>query len=141
MKTVTVSGAKRLGISRCLATATMAAVTAKMTEEDISCLVVVDEEGWLEGVISRTDVLRAALAEDNWRSTLCSQWMTPDVVTVDPDALLYDAAELMQDHRVHRIVVAKTEGDRRWPLAVLSSGDIVYHLHRRGLLLSSSQED
>lgn len=141
MKTVTVSGAKRLGISRCLSTATMAEVTARMTEEDISCLVVVNPEGLLEGIISRTDILRAALNDDNWRDTLCRQWMTTDVVTVDPDAPLHDAAELMHRHRVHRIIIAKPEGDRLRPLAVLSSGDIIYHLHRRGLLLSSSQED
>lgn len=140
MKTVTVSGAKRLGISTCLATATMAAVTAKMTEDDISCLVVVDEKGLLEGVISRTDILRAALTDDAWRDTPCSQWMTVHVITVDPDTLLHDAAELMQQHQVHRIVVAKAEGERQRPVAVLSSGDVVYHLHRRALQLSSSQE-
>lgn len=140
MKTVTVSGAKRLGISTCLATTTMAAVTAKMTEDDISCLVVVDDKGLLEGVISRTDILRAALTDDAWRVTPCSQWMTVNVVTVDPDTLLHDAAELMHRHQIHRIVIAKAEGDRQRPVAVLSSGDVVYHLHRRGLLLSSSQE-
>ncbi|MBX7235887.1 MAG: CBS domain-containing protein [Caldilineales bacterium] len=140
MKTVTVTGAKRLGISRCLATATMAEVTARMTDEDISCLVVVDSQGLLEGIISRTDVLRAALADDNWRQTPCRQWMTTAVVTVDPDTLLHDAAELMQQHQVHRIVVAKAEGERQRPVAVLSSGDVVYHLHRRALQLSSSQE-
>ncbi len=141
MKTVTVSGAKRLGISRCLSTTTMRDVTAKMTEEDISCLVVVDKDGLLEGIITRTDVIRAALADDNWRNTLCRQWMTTDVVTIDPDALLHDAAELMDQHRVHRIVITKAEGDRKRPLAVLSSGDIVYLLHRRELQLSSSQEE
>lgn len=141
MKTVTVSDAKRLGISRCLSTTTMREVTAKMTEEDISCLVVVDKEGLLEGIITRTDILRAALADDSWRTTLCRQWMTAAVVTVDPDALLHDAVVLMQQHRVHRIVITKTEGSRQRPVAVLSSGDIVYHLHHRDLQLSSSQED
>lgn len=141
MKTVSVTGAKRLGIKRCSPTATMSEVTAKMTEEDISCLVVVDDEGLLEGIITRTDVLRAALADDNWRDTLCQQWMTVDVITVDPDAMLYEAAELMQTYRVHRIVIVRAEGDRLRPLAVLSSGDIVYHLHDRGLQLSKSQED
>ncbi len=139
MKTVTVLGAKRLGISRCRATDAMAEVTARMTDEDISCLVVVDAEGLIEGIISRTDILRAALADDNWRRTLCRQWMTTEVVTIDPDAFLHDAAELMQTHRVHRIVVAQAEGERRRPLAVLSSGDIVYHLHHRGLQLAGSQ--
>ncbi len=141
MKTVTVTAAKRLGITFCRPETTMREVAAKMTEEDISCLVVEDAEGYLAGIISRTDVLRAALARDDWRRTTCAEWMTRDVVTVPSDALLHDAAELMQRHSIHRVVVAEPVGERLRPLAVISSGDIVYHLHQRGLQLSTSEEE
>jgi CBS domain-containing protein len=141
MKTVTVTAAKRFGITFCRPETTMRDVAAKMTEEDISCLVVEDEEGYLAGIISRTDVLRAALARDDWRRTTCAEWMTRDVVTVPPDALLHEAAELMQRHNIHRVVVAEPAGERLRPLAVISSGDIVYHLHQRGLQLLTSEEE
>ena len=131
MKDVSVLAAKRLGISRCGCNALLRDVARQMNEEDISSLVVVDEDGYLEGIITRTDVMRAALAAPKqWAETPCCEWMTTDVVTVQPATSLESAARILQSRHIHRVVVAQPEGERLRPLAVVSDGDILYHLAR-----------
>lgn len=129
MKNVSILAAKRLGITRCQGNATLDAVVKTLTEEDISSLVVVDDDGYLDGIITRTDIVRAALAQpDDWRQAGCRDWMTRDVITVEPDTLLQTAAELLQKNDIHRVVVVQHEGERLRPLAVVSDTDVVYHL-------------
>lgn len=134
MKDVTVLAAKRLGIAYCMGGRSLVEVAETLAEEDISSLVVVDEGGYLDGIITRTDILRAALAlPDHWREQPCQEWMTRDVVTVEPHTRLEEAARLLQQNDIHRVVVAQVEeeGERLRPIAVVSDSDIVYHLARR----------
>ena len=44
-----------------------------MTEQDISALVIVNSEGNLVGLISRTDLVNARLYEQYWKN-----WARPD---------------------------------------------------------------
>ncbi|NOX61041.1 MAG: CBS domain-containing protein [Chloroflexi bacterium] len=132
MKTVNVLAAKRLGIWATPPHTSLHAVADILTEEDISSLVVVDDNGYLLGIITRTDLLRAALKRPNdWRNQPASAWMTTNVVTIDPDATLQAAAEKLLEHCIHRVVVAQREKDKWRPIAVVSDGDIIYHLARR----------
>ncbi len=134
MKTVTVLAAKRLGITCCEGDQSLQQVAQRLAEEDVSSLVVVDEAGYLAGIITRTDIVRAALAHpDAWRQQRCRQWMTAQVVTVAPDMVLEDVARLLQRNSIHRVVVVQAEGERLRPIAVVSDSDIVYYLARRFL--------
>ena len=55
----TVLDAKRLGIYSCRTDDTLEEVARRIAEEDISGMVVVDDQGYLAGVITRIDLLRA----------------------------------------------------------------------------------
>ncbi|RUA17595.1 MAG: histidine kinase [Clostridia bacterium] len=129
MKRISVLAAKHLGVIACPANATLFDAARMMNEEDISSIVLVDDAGYLRGILTRTDILRAALAHpDTWQQCTCPQWMTRDVVTVSPDSSLEDAARLLQQKHIHRVVVAEDDGTGMAPLAVLSARDIIYHL-------------
>ena len=133
MKTVNVLAAKRLGISRCACDTPIGDIARRMNGEDISCLVVTDDEGYLEGIVTRTDVVRAALEQpDQWEETSCCDWMTSDVITVFPTTALSSAAQILQAKHIHRVVVVEQEGSKLRPIAILSDGDIIYHLINRG---------
>ena len=133
MKTVSVQAAKRLGISRCACDTPIGDIARKMNSDDISCLVVTDEDGYLKGIVTRTDVVRAALEQpEQWEETSCCDWMTADVITVLPSTALSSAAQILQAKHVHRVVVVELEGGNVRPIAVLSDSDIVYHLVNRG---------
>ena len=133
MKHISVLAAKHLGVIACPANATLLDAARMMDEEDISSIVLVDDAGYLRGILTRTDILRAALERpDRWEKCACPEWMTRDVVTVPPTASLEDAARLLQQKHIHRVVVAEDDGKGLVPLAVISARDIIYHLvHNR----------
>ena len=129
MKHISVLAAKHLGVIACPANATLLDAARMMDEEDISSIVLVDDAGYLRGILTRTDILRAALEQpERWETCTCPEWMTRDVVTVPPTASLEDAAKLLQQKHIHRVVVAEDDGQGFVPLAVISARDILYHL-------------
>jgi CBS domain-containing protein len=57
--------AKRYGVLASDYRLTLAEATQRMVEEDVSALVVTDEDGYLAGILSRIDVIRAALLHED----------------------------------------------------------------------------
>ena len=125
MKTRTVLEAKRLGIVGCSGSDTLEKIATRIADEDISALVVTDTQGYLSGIISRSDLLRAYVEAPDWRITPVEQFMTRDVVTISPDTLLSEAAVLLLGRHIHRLVVVRTEEEGLRPIAVLSDSDLV----------------
>jgi CBS-domain-containing membrane protein len=88
-------------------------------------LPVVDRAGWLVGVISQTDILRADLLDGRW-----SQWpefeakhlMTSPAITVASEDELATAVNLMKRHGVHRLVIVD---EANHPVGVVSASDLV----------------
>ena len=91
----------------------------------MSGLPVVDRQGALIGVLSRTDLM--ALAGDPrfdaWQGKSIVATMTAPGLTVDADAPLTDAAARMKEHRVHRLVVVESKDGH--PIGILSTTDLV----------------
>jgi len=128
MSATTVIQAKRLGVYTCSPDTTLLAAAQRMTDEDISTLVVADKDGYLAGIITRTDLIRAYRTHPDWPGRRVEEFMNADVVTVGPTASLEEVADLLLARRIHRIVVVRYEGDRRRPVAIVSSTDLVYHM-------------
>jgi CBS domain-containing protein len=104
----------------------LADAAAMMDFYRVSGLPVVDGEGCLVGVISQTDLLHARTTEPLW-----SAWpglsvlhlMTHPAVAVTPDVSVDEAARLMEERRIHRLVVTAADGET--PIGVLSVSDLV----------------
>ena len=96
-----------------------------MRQFGVSGLPVIDGQGELIGVLSRTDLM--ALAGDArveaWQGRSVAATMTAPSLTVEADAPLVEAAARMEEHHVHRLVVVEPEGGR--PIGILSTTDIV----------------
>lgn len=94
----------------------------------ISGLPVVDEDGRLVGVISKTDLIGdgsvalGALLRGNRSGLKVAEVMTAPAITVPFDATLVEAARTMRDAHIHRLV-AVDDLDR--PIGVLSASDYV----------------
>lgn len=131
----TVLEAKRYGVVSCNPQTSLLFAAQQMVEEDISALVVVDSNSSLQGIISRTDLMRALINNQDWRSQSVSDYMNQDVVTVPEDASIREAAIILLDRQIHRVVVVKNTPEQNLPISVVSAADIVYHMTRQ------SQED
>jgi CBS domain-containing protein len=120
--------AKRYGVLASECSVTLADATRQMVAEDVSALVITDPQGYLIGILSRIDVIRAAIQQPDWAGRSVQEYMNAEVVTVPIEAPLRDVAEILLDHRIHRVVVVRDEGGKKQPLSVISAADIVYHL-------------
>ncbi|MFN8466104.1 MAG: CBS domain-containing protein [Caldilineaceae bacterium] len=128
MRTLSVMQAKRFGVWTTASTATLLEVAREMVDRNISGLVVVDAEGCLEGLITRTDLVRAAHDRRDWMNLTANDYMVRNVVTVRLDDTLQHVMDLLIEHHVHRVVAVEPENDKLRPIAVLSAADVVYHM-------------
>ncbi len=126
----TVLQAKRYGVYSCTSDTSLREVARRMVEEDISALVVTDAEGYLEGIITHTDLLRAHSTSEGWAMQPVSQFMSRPVVTTTVNDRLSHVAEMLLDRHIHRVVVVREEAGRQRPVAVLSESDLVYYFSK-----------
>ncbi len=104
----TVLQAKRYGIHSCSANTSLLVAVRTMVEEEVSSLVVEDDEGCL--------------------SQMVKDHMQRDIPVVTPQTLLVDAARLLIDSRVRQVVVVLEGDGKRRPVAMLTDGDLAYHM-------------
>ena len=116
------------GVVSCRPDTPLPQVVNTMKEHDVSAVVVTDERGALQGVISVTDLHRAhtsrQLLDGYLPEVLPSHLMTRPVLTTWPEERLEAAVHRLFEHHVHRLVVTAGETD---PLAVgiLSASDLL----------------
>jgi CBS domain-containing protein len=99
-----------------------------MRERHVTGLPVVDANGAPIGVISQTDVIAdggtplAILLRHKPNGLRVGELMTSPAVTVEQTARLGEAARLMRDNRIHRLVAVDEHGRT---VGVLSASDFV----------------
>ncbi len=116
------------GVLCCHQDTSIQEVARQMTEQDVSALVVVNNDGNLVGLISRTDLVNARLYEQywkNWQDLTASNIMVTDVVSVKSVDTVRHASKLMMDRKIHRVVVVEESENGRKPVGVLSITDLV----------------
>ena len=124
----TVLQAKRYGIHSCSANTSLLVAVRTMVEEEVSSLVVEDDEGCLLGLITRVNILKAHIELDNWASQPVKAHMQSDIPVVTPQTLLAEAARLMITSHSRQVVVVLEDGGKRRPVAMLTDGDLAYHM-------------
>ncbi len=107
--------------------ATIYDVVKIMAEQNIGFLVVV-ENGRMIGVLSERDVVRS-LAEHGNLSVKVSDICKRDIITLQADATLEEAAEMMGKHGIRHIVVVNKSGEL---IGVVSVRDLIQELYATG---------
>lgn len=107
---------------------TIAEIIVSLADAHVSSVPVIDSHRKVLGVVSASDVLVAEAETQDpegkarlTESTQASDIMTPNVVTVEPEASIREAARLMLYADVHRLFVL-SEGRL---VGVISTTDIV----------------
>ncbi|RLB43405.1 MAG: hypothetical protein DRH30_03135 [Deltaproteobacteria bacterium] len=111
----------------------LVAANALFSEQGVSALGVVNDDGELKGVVSRTDLLHAAVFTQGETFRVpdrpVEEIMKSPALQVSPDADLTAAARLMLKEHVHRIFV--TSGDK--PVGVVSTRDLMRAVREKRL--------
>ena len=98
----------------------------------ISGVPVVDRDGQLVGVLSQTDLLRARVVDHLWSAlpglAVRHLMSTPAVVATE-QTTIDEAAALMEQRQIHRLVVVGADG--RTPVGILSVSDLIHEMASR----------
>ncbi|MBC8482077.1 MAG: CBS domain-containing protein, partial [Planctomycetes bacterium] len=111
------------GVVSCLVSATADKIAKIMLDNNVSALVVIDERLNACGVVSKTNLL--GLYGKDLSSIIAEDIMSPKLLTVSPDTLVYDAIQIMLEHKVHQLVIVSGAGVHRRPVGIFTSGDVV----------------
>lgn len=121
------------GVLTCRRETPIQDVARNMSENDVSALVVVNDEGHLIGLISRTDLVNARLYEQywkHWRGLTAGHIMVTDVVSVHVNDSMQAASRLMMERHIHRVVVVEEAGEGVRPIGIVSITDVVRDIAR-----------
>ncbi len=83
----------------------------EMTRKGLGMTAVVDADGQLAGIFTDGDLRRAVDdAEIDLRRTPVAELMTANPKSVQPEQLAVEAAKLMEDHKIHALLVQDDQG-------------------------------
>jgi CBS domain-containing protein len=96
-----------------------------MAKRGVSCAVIT-QKGSAIGIVTERDLVVKVLSEGiDPKNVLVRDIMSTPLITVPPEATLTDAAELMAQYRIRRLVVVEKEGAL---VGIVTTGDIARSL-------------
>ena len=101
-------------------TNTVAEAAQIMKSEDVGSLPIAEGDK-LAGVITDRDIAIRIVAEGRDPETTVGDIASKDVVTIDPEQSIEDAARLMAEHQVRRLPVVEEDGTL---VGILAQADI-----------------
>ncbi len=106
--------------------ATAKQIAALLSKHRLSGAAVIGPDGEAMGVISDMDLLRI-IGEKNWEKMPAESIMTPHLETVGPTSTVADAAKIMKEKRIHRLLIFSERGvgASQRPVGIISASDIV----------------
>jgi len=122
-----VQNVMHFGVISCRPDTTVGVVAKRMIEYGVSTIIVTDSDGYLEGIITQTDIVLARQGRTSHEVAMmqASDIYTPSVRTCAADTELPQAITHMTRNRVHRLIVVERRKGREWPIGVVSMTDIV----------------
>ncbi len=93
--------------------------------EGISGIAVVSPGGDIMGVISEIDII--GVFADNWDKLTAEDIMSSNVRTVEPCSTIAEAAQIMKDLRVHRLLILHKVPGHNYdiPVGIICASDIM----------------
>ncbi len=99
-----------------------------MAKKGVSCAVIT-QAGTAIGVVTERDLVSKVLADAvDPRNVLVRDIMSTPLITVSPKATMTQAAALMAEYRIRRLVVVDTAGAM---IGIVTAGDIARSLAER----------
>jgi len=106
--------------------ATAGQIAALLSKHGLSGAAVIGPDGEAVGIISDMDILKV-IGKADWEKMPAESIMTPHLVTAKPTSTLADAAKIMREKHIHRLLVLSERGvgASQRPVGILTASDIV----------------
>lgn len=108
----------------------MADAAVLMTEQKVSCLLICEQEE-LVGIVTDRDIRSRVVAARASFELPVRQFMTSPVISIDSQAPLFDAMQLMTSHNVHHVAVV----NNNQPVGVITATDLMRQQRSEPLFL------
>lgn len=111
---------------------TVKQIAILLSKHSLSEAVVIGRNGSAAGVISNMDILKT-IGKENWENMPVESIMTPYIETVKPTSTLAEAARIMGDKHIHRLLIFSEQGvgASNRPIGIVSASDIVREVARK----------
>lgn len=96
-----------------------------MLAEDIGSVVIVDDDGGLEGIVTTTDFVAIVANQKPKDQTPVSTYMTGDVVTAAAGDSIREAADRMITYGIHHLPVVDDDGS---VIGIVTTTDLAAYL-------------
>jgi CBS domain-containing protein len=117
------------GLFVCHEETPLVAVARAMTQHRSRSMIVVSAGGQALGIITGIDLL--AFTEESIERQTAAQVMRPPI-TIQPTASVAEAANMMIQHHIHRLLVIDPNRPQTMPLGLISTSDIVAEMAEPG---------
>ncbi len=107
-------------------TAKIKEIVSLLSKQGISGVAVIGNDGVAVGVISEMDILKV-IGKENWKNITAESIMTYNIQMISPTCTLGEAAKIMREKGIHRLLVFSESGvgASQRPIGILSTSDIV----------------
>ena len=123
----TVSGIMRKRLETIEATSSVQQAAKKMRDKNVSSLVVVDENGRPQGLVSERDLVTKVCTTDIPVNTMKNkEIMSSPVITISSKSSPSKAADMMLRHNVRHLLVVDN-GDNNKPIGMITPLDFTRH--------------
>ena len=123
----TVSGIMRKQLETIEATSSVQQAAKKMKDKNVSSLVVVDENGRPQGLVSERDLVTKVCTTDVPINTIKNkEIMTSPVITISSKSSPSKAANMMLEYNVRHLLVVDN-GDENKPIGMVTPLDFTRH--------------
>lgn len=132
LKKVRIRDAMKGGVITVSVDSPITEVIDLLTKNNVSGVVVTDEFGETWGVISSIDIISALKdkAAEEIENITAEDVMTPHAIEIEPEKTLEDAARIMAEKGIHRLVIGHPHEGRRVPVGIVTATDLVEQINK-----------
>ena len=96
-----------------------------LLQNDVGSILVVDDDGGLEGILTTTDFVEIVAKSQPKAQTTVSTYMTDDVITADAGTSIRDVADVMMEHGFHHVPVVDEDES---VIGIITTTDLAAYL-------------
>ncbi|MFL6337505.1 MAG: cyclic nucleotide-binding/CBS domain-containing protein [Nitrososphaeraceae archaeon] len=125
--TTTINSIMRKQLETIEGTASVQQAAKKMKDKNVSSLVVVDESGVPQGLVSERDLVRKVCTNDVSISTVKNkEVMSSPLITISSRSSPSEAADMMLQHNVRHLLVVDNDNVNK-PIGIITPLDFTRH--------------